>query len=85
MKGIIGKSKITLTNIPRILTINKKDVYNKPEIVNAFNDFFTNIGQKLASQIPKSSKIHETYINKMNFIMDSKSLSISKLKMHFSC
>ena len=56
MKGIIGKSKITLTNIPRILTINKKDVYNKPEIVNAFNDFFTTIGQKLASKIPNHLK-----------------------------
>ena len=55
------KSKIKSTNIPRKLTINKVDVYNKPEIADAFNDFFTNIGQKLASQIPKSSKIFETY------------------------
>ena len=55
MKDIIGKSKIKLTNLPHKVTINKVDVYDKPEIANAFNDFFTNIGQKLASQIPKSS------------------------------
>ena len=42
MKDIIGKSKIKLTNIPCKLTSNKVDVYNKPEIVNAFNDFFIN-------------------------------------------
>ena len=48
------------------------DVYNKSELANVFNDFFTNIKQKkLASQIPKSSKIFETYINKLNILMDS--------------
>ena len=47
----------------RKLTINKMDVYDKPEIANALNDFFRNIGQNLASQIPESSKAFETYIN----------------------
>ena len=66
MKDIIRKLKIELTNLPRKLTINKVDVYNKSEIVDSFKDFFTNIGQKLASQIPKLSKTFETYINKVN-------------------
>ena len=83
MKDIIEKSKIKSTNLPRKLTINKVDVYNKREIADAFNDFFTNIGQKLASQIPKSSKTFETYIKKMNVIMKSKPLSIND-KTHFS-
>ena len=48
MKDIIRKSKIKSTNLPRKLTINNADIYNKPEIADAFNDFFTNIGQKLA-------------------------------------
>ena len=50
---------------------------------DAFNDFFTNIGQKLTSQIPKSSKTFETYINKVNVIMDSKLFSINELKDAF--
>ena len=83
MKDIIGKSKIKLTNLPRKLTIKKVDVYNIPEIANSFNDFFTNIGQKLASQIPKSSKTFETYINKVSVIMNSKPLSINELKDAF--
>ena len=83
MKDMIGKAKIKSTNLPRKLTINKVDVYNKREIADAFNDFFTNIGQKLASQIPKSSKTFETYIKKMNVIMKSKPLSIND-KTHFS-
>ena len=49
MKDIIGKSKIKSTNFPRKITINKVEVSNKPEIADAFNDFVTNIGQKLAS------------------------------------
>ena len=83
MKDIIGKSKIKKTNLPRKLTINKVDVYNKPEIADAFNDFFTNIGQKLASQLPKLSKTFETYMNKVNVLMDSKPLSLNELKEAF--
>ena len=78
MKDIIGKSKFKSTNLPSKLTINKVDVYNKPKIADVFNDLFTNIGQKLASQIPKSSKIFETYINKVNATIDFKSLSINE-------
>ena len=83
MTDIIGKSKTKSTNLARKLTINKVDVYHKPEIADTFNDFFTNIGQKLASQIPKSSKIFETYINKVNVKMESKSSSINELKDAF--
>ena len=56
------------------------DVYNKHEIAHASNDFLRNIGQKLVSQIPKSSKIFERYIKKVNVIMNSKPLSINELK-----
>ena len=83
MKDIIGKSKIKSANLPRKRTINKVDIYNKPKIADAFNDFFTNIGQKLASQIPRSCKTFETYINKVNVIMNSKPLSINELKDAF--
>ena len=43
----------------------------------------TNICQKLLIQIPKPSKIFESYINKVNVKMDSKTLSINKLKDNF--
>ena len=72
MKDIIGKSKIKSTNLPHKLTINKGYVYNESKVADTLNDFFTNIGQKLVIQIPKSSKIFETYINKVNVIMESK-------------
>ena len=65
------------------LTLHKVNVYNKLEITDALNDFFTNFGQKLASQIPNSSKSFETYINKVNVIMDFDPLSINELKYAF--
>ena len=76
MKDIIGKSKIKSANLPCKLRISKVDVYSKPKIANTFNNFLTNIGQKLASQKPKSSKTFEPYINKVNVIMNSNPLSI---------
>ena len=83
MKDIIGRPKIKSTNLPRKLEINNVGVYNKPKIADAFNDFFTNIGQRLDSQIPKSSKTFETCINKVNAIMVSKPLPINELKDAF--
>ena len=68
MKDIIRKSKLKLTNLPRKIRINKVDVYDKLDIANACKDFFTNIGEKLTSQISKLSKTFETYINKVNVI-----------------
>ena len=59
------------------------DVYNKPQKTDPFNDFFTNIAQELASQIPKSSQTFKAYINKVDEIMGAKSLSIKKLKDTF--
>ena len=60
------------------------DFYNKLKIADAFNDYFTSIGQKLASQIPKLCKTFKTYSNKKNVIMESKPLLTNKLKDAFS-
>ena len=67
MKDIIRKPKIMSSNRLRKLPINKADIYNKPEITDAFYDFLTNIGQKLASQIPKWSGTFKTYIGSTCF------------------
>ena len=72
-----------MTNLTQKPTINKVDAYNKPQIAHVFNDFSSNIAQKLRSQIPKSSKTFKIYINKANVIMDSKPLSINVLKEAF--
>ena len=37
------------------------DTYNRPKIADTFNDFLTNIGQKLSTQKPKSYKTFKIY------------------------
>ena len=83
VRDIIEKSKIRSTDLPPIVTTNKVYVYNTSKTANAFDNSFTKIGQKLASQIQKLFKTFETYINKVNVIMDSNPLSINKLKDTF--
>ena len=61
-----------MTNFPCKLTV-----------ADTFNDFFTSIGQKMASQVPKLSRTFETYINRVNVKMDSKTLSINEFKDTF--
>ena len=61
-----------MTNFPCKLTV-----------ADTFNDFFTSIVQKMASQVPKLSRTFETYINRVNVKMDSKTLSINEFKDTF--
>ena len=62
IKGVINKKTTKCTqvkfNINGLLTSDGK------EIVNAFNNYYTNIGSSLASHIPTSSKNPVDYITK---------------------
>ena len=51
MKELIGKSKIIKSSFPQKLVIDKKEIIGETNIANEFNDFFTNIGPKLAEKI----------------------------------
>ena len=57
---------------PEFFKINDKDVSDNKQIANQFNIFFTNIGTKLASEIPTTNTTFEHYLkhpseNKMVF------------------
>ena len=80
MKELIGKIKLKSSNLPRRVTINEVDIFDKRKIANEFNAFFTNIGSKLASKIPNASTTFESYINKPDSIMKTKQLTMNKLK-----
>ena len=66
MKEIVGKSKIKQTNFPKCLLINKKEITDKMEIANKFNEFFANIGPNLAAKIPEVNKNFKSYIPEIN-------------------
>ena len=83
MKELIGKIKLKSSNLPRRITVNEVDIFDKRKIANEFNAFFTNIGSKLASKIPNASTTFESYINKPDSIMKTKQLSMNELKDTF--
>ena len=83
MKERIGKIKPKSSNLPRMITVNEVDIFNESKIANEFNAFFTNIGSKLASQIPNASTTFESYINKPDSIMEAKQLSMNEFKDPF--
>ena len=49
--------KITKSStFPTKTTVNKTDIFDTKEIVDEFNNFFTNIRTDLANKIPNASK-----------------------------
>ena len=50
---------------------------------NEFNNFFTDIGLKLAKKIPESSQPFESFMKKVHSEMENKPLSINVLKDAF--
>ena len=83
MKELIGKIKFKSSNLPRRITVNEVNIFDKCKIANEFTSFFTNIGRKLASKIPNASKTFESYISKPDSIMKTKQLSMNELKDDF--
>ena len=80
MNELIGKMKLKSSDLPRKITINEVDIFDKRKIANEFNAFFKIIGSKLASKIPNASTTFESYTNKPNFIMETKQLPMNELK-----
>ena len=65
MKEVIGKSKLIHSALPRKIVINKNVTFEEKRIANAFNNFFINIGRKLADDIPTATRSFESYIQIM--------------------
>ena len=54
MKELIGKVKIKKSSVPFKIVINKTEILGETNTPNEFNNFFTDIGLKLAKKIPES-------------------------------
>ena len=70
------ESDVKFINLPRKITINKDDLFDQTKIVHEFNSFFTNIEKNLASKIPNASTLFEYFVNKSDFVMETKPLTI---------
>ena len=70
---LIGKTSKTT----KITSVKTNDVIltNKLDISETFNNYFSNIGKELSSQIPHSNKGFEEYIEPKNVVFEFKPLS----------
>ena len=83
MKELIRKVKLTSSNLPRRITFKKVDLFDQTKTTHKFSSFFTNIGKKLASKIPNASTPFKYFVNKSDFVMETKPLSMNELKDAF--
>ena len=83
MEELIRKVALKSPNLPQIITVNKLDLFDETEIAHEFNSFFTNIGKNLASKIPNASTPFEYFVNRSDFVMETKPLSVNELKDAF--
>ena len=83
MKELIGKVKINKSSLPFKIVTNKTEILGETNLVNKFNNFFTDIGLKLAKKIPESSQPFERYMKNVSSEIENKPLSFNELKMVF--
>ena len=75
IKEIIGKNKPKCL-IPKSIQNNNKTIYNQKHIAKVFNEFFVNIGAKLAFKIPKcDTELFRSYLRLFNKIMSNTELT----------
>ena len=83
MKELIGKVTLKSSNFPCKITVNKVHLFDQTKTAHEFNSFFMNIGKNLASKIPNASTPFEYFVNKSDFVMETKPLPMTELKDDF--
>ena len=59
MKEVIGKVKLVSNSLEKHLIFNNSNNFDKKTIANSFNEYFVNVGLKLAPEIPKLQRSYE--------------------------
>ena len=62
MKEVIGKGKLVENSLPKHLILNNRDIFDQKTMANSFNEYFVNVGPKLACEIPQSQRSFEMYL-----------------------
>jgi hypothetical protein len=81
---LIGKNKCSNNNLPQKLKIDGKIISNKETIVEKLNDYFLEVGPKLADKIPIITTNFKSYIKPTNISMKEVNLNINELRNAFN-
>ena len=64
MKNVIGKGKLVNNSLPKHLILNNRNIFDQKTIAKSFNEYFANVGLKLACEIPQSQRSFKMYLMK---------------------
>ena len=54
MKEVIDKGKLVNNSLPKHPILNNRNILDQKTIANSFNEYFVDVGPKLAREIPQS-------------------------------
>ena len=80
MKEITGKIKDKSNNLPKMIKTDKGVIYDDKEIAEEFNEFFTNVGQRLAANIPDVATTFEDYLTESENQIEHNELSFEEFE-----
>ena len=83
MKEVIGKTKLSVDEFPKKLSINNEEIFNKQLIANHFNNYFINVGSNLAAKIPHSEKHFTSYLVQSKEKLENNELNEKEFKKAF--
>ena len=75
------KANLSINHCQNISTIGI--FFIKKTIANSFNDYFVNVGPKLACEIPQSQRSFETYLKESDCSFEDVTLSDEEIKTAF--
>ena len=83
MKKLIDKGKLVNISLPKHLILNNRNIFDQKTIANSFNEYFVNIGPKLACEIPQSQRSFEMYLKGSDSCFEEVTLSDEEVKTAF--
>ena len=83
MKEVIGKGKLDNNSLPKHLILNNRNIFDQKTIANSFNEYFVNVGPKLACEIPQSQRSFEMYLKESDSSFEEVTLSDEEIKTAF--
>ena len=80
-KEVIEKTKLIHSNFPEKLIVNAKNIFDRKDLVNQFNNLFIKIGPKLAEKMQPSKYYSKSLIDSINTKLLEKTVSINELSL----
>ena len=82
-RNFTRKCLVTANLPPKHLILNNRNIFDQKTIANSFNQYFVNVGPKLASEIPQLQRSFEMYLNGFDSSFEEVTLSDEEMKTAF--